>query len=265
MYSPAALETFADVKRVFDPLSLLNPGVVVRPKAVDADLRLVSVRPVRDRLGFGYGADGGDFAAAVHRCTGVGKCRVTAGAGMMCPSFRATRDEKDSTRGRARVLQELVVGGWADGEGRREGTLGALLLGYHDDEGCLRYAGRVGTGFNDAELDRLREAGRVPAAASDPGPVLAALRQHDPRVLAEALANDLQPAAISLRPALRRTLRAGTEEGALAGIVSGSGPTCVFLAADAEHAKKIATGLAGQGVARAVRVVRGPVPGARIV
>ncbi len=51
--------------------------------------------------------------------------------------------------------QELVVGGWADGEGRREGTLGALLLGYHDDAGSLRYAGRVGTGFNDAELDRL--------------------------------------------------------------------------------------------------------------
>ena len=71
---------------------------------------------MRTDLAFGYHHDGGDFSAAVHRCTGVGKCRVAHGPGVMCPSYRATMDEKDSTRGRARVLQELANGtlvrGW---------------------------------------------------------------------------------------------------------------------------------------------------------
>jgi FAD/FMN-containing dehydrogenase/Fe-S oxidoreductase len=113
MYSPAAIELFAAVKAVFDPADLLNPGVSVRPRPLDADLRAPAARPVTAGLGFAYHDDRGDFAAAVHRCTGVGKCRVTVdGArGVMCPSYVATRDEKDSTRGRARVLQEMVNGG----------------------------------------------------------------------------------------------------------------------------------------------------------
>ena len=110
MYSPAALEAFAAVKRVFDPDDLLNPGIVVRPEPVDVALRQRPAPPVRAAHGFRFDEDGGDLAMAVHRCTGVGKCRVTTGPGTMCPSFRATRDEKDSTRGRARVLQELVRG-----------------------------------------------------------------------------------------------------------------------------------------------------------
>ncbi|MEZ0366144.1 FAD-binding and (Fe-S)-binding domain-containing protein [Mycobacterium sp. pUA109] len=116
MYSPAAIDAFAAVKGVFDPDEVLNPGVIVRPRPPDADLREVAAAPLRTGLGFGYHQDGGDFSAAVHRCTGVGKCRVADGAGVMCPSYRATRDEKDSTRGRARVLQELANGsavrGW---------------------------------------------------------------------------------------------------------------------------------------------------------
>lgn len=116
MYSPAAIDAFAAVKAVFDPDDVLNPGVIVQPRPADADLREVVAAPLRTRLGFGYHDDGGDFSAAVHRCTGVGKCRVAEGPGVMCPSYRATRDEKDSTRGRARVLQELangsVVRGW---------------------------------------------------------------------------------------------------------------------------------------------------------
>ncbi|KAA8967045.1 FAD-binding and (Fe-S)-binding domain-containing protein [Mycobacterium sp.] len=116
MYSPAAIETLAAVKGIFDPDDLLNPGVIVRPRQLDADLRAASVPPMRTGLGFRYHRDHGDFSVAVHRCTGVGKCRATGGTGVMCPSFRATRDEKDSTRGRARVLQELANGtlvqGW---------------------------------------------------------------------------------------------------------------------------------------------------------
>jgi FAD/FMN-containing dehydrogenase/Fe-S oxidoreductase len=122
MYSPAAIDAFAAVKRAFDPGALLNPGVIVSPASIDADLRLPAVAPMRHRLGLAYPHDGGDFASAVHRCTGVGKCRAdtTASGGVMCPSFLATRDEKDSTRGRARVLQELangsLVSGWRAAE-----------------------------------------------------------------------------------------------------------------------------------------------------
>jgi Fe-S oxidoreductase len=112
MYSPAAIGLFGAVKRLFDPSNLLNPGVIVDPAPLDADLRVPLAPPLTRGLGFAYAGDGGDFSTAVHRCTGVGKCRAdnTPSGGVMCPSYLATRDEKDSTRGRARVLQELVNG-----------------------------------------------------------------------------------------------------------------------------------------------------------
>ncbi|ODU03843.1 MAG: oxidoreductase [Pseudonocardia sp. SCN 72-86] len=112
MYSPAALELFAQVKGAFDPDGLLNPGVLVDPDPVDAAVRVAGTFPVYRPGGFALPHDHGDLAAAVHRCTGVGKCRAdnSATGGVMCPSYVATRDERDSTRGRARVLQELVRG-----------------------------------------------------------------------------------------------------------------------------------------------------------
>ena len=115
-----------------------------------------------------------------------------------------------------------------------------------------------------AEIDRLREAGS-PARLSDPEPLLTALSSGDPRQLAPLLGNDLQPAALSLQPELRRTLRAGAEAGALAGIVSGSGPTCAFLCLSADDAVAVASELAGAGVCRTIRVAAGPVHGARVV
>jgi FAD/FMN-containing dehydrogenase/Fe-S oxidoreductase len=123
MYSAAAIEAFAAFKALFDPDGLLNPGIIVDAAPVDADLRLPGARPLRTPGGFALTADGGDLTQAVHRCVGMGKCRAhngTAG-GFMCPSYLATRDEKDSTRGRARVLQELangslVTGGWRSPE-----------------------------------------------------------------------------------------------------------------------------------------------------
>ncbi|MDZ5622820.1 FAD-binding and (Fe-S)-binding domain-containing protein [Nocardioides sp. HM23] len=99
MYDETSLALFAAVKHACDPKGLLNPGVLVDPRPFDADLR--PVRPVLLAP---------DLAAEVHRCTGVGKCVAPAPAGVMCPSYVATRDEKDSTRGRARVLQEAVTG-----------------------------------------------------------------------------------------------------------------------------------------------------------
>jgi FAD/FMN-containing dehydrogenase/Fe-S oxidoreductase len=112
MYSPEAIEVMAAVKAIFDPGNLLNPGVLVNPAPIDADLRLPKARSITKGLGFAYPQDHGDLSVAVHRCTGVGKCRAdtTAVGGVMCPSYLATRDEKDSTRGRARVLQELANG-----------------------------------------------------------------------------------------------------------------------------------------------------------
>jgi FAD/FMN-containing dehydrogenase/Fe-S oxidoreductase len=112
MYSPDAIEAMAAVKAVLDPRDLLNPGVLVRPRPFDADLRRTMARPVTAPLGFRYAEDGGDLTSAVHRCTGIGRCVADGtGAGeVMCPSWLATRDEKDTTRGRSRVLQEAVNG-----------------------------------------------------------------------------------------------------------------------------------------------------------
>ncbi len=115
MYTPAALDLFSQVKRLFDPQHLLNPGVIVDPDALDESVRLTQL-PLRHELpgtlAMAYEGESAGFASAVHRCTGVGKCRAdsAAGGGIMCPSYQATRDERHSTRGRARVLQEMVSG-----------------------------------------------------------------------------------------------------------------------------------------------------------
>ena len=119
MYSPAAVRLFGGVKQLFDPQNLLNPGVLVEPDPLDTNLRRPTALPMPAVGGFAFAEDGGDFTKAVHRCVGVGKCRVdnSASGGFMCPSFIATKDEKDLTRGRARVLQEmasgkLITSGW---------------------------------------------------------------------------------------------------------------------------------------------------------
>jgi FAD/FMN-containing dehydrogenase/Fe-S oxidoreductase len=119
MYSPAAINLFRRIKHTFDPAGLLNPGNLVDPDPVDTNIRVASARPVRQKLALAYHADHGDFNQAVHRCTGVGKCRAdnTGTGGVMCPSYLATREEKDSTRGRARVLQEMLDGDLAPGWG----------------------------------------------------------------------------------------------------------------------------------------------------
>ncbi|WP_067720490.1 FAD-binding and (Fe-S)-binding domain-containing protein [Nocardia yamanashiensis] len=111
MYSDQALAAFAGFKALFDPDDVLNPGVLVHPRPIDTDLRLAGLPPLPLADGFSFPADH-DLAAAVHRCVGIGKCRADnrASGGFMCPSYLATADEKDSTRGRARVLQEVVRG-----------------------------------------------------------------------------------------------------------------------------------------------------------
>ncbi|MFG3010286.1 FAD-binding and (Fe-S)-binding domain-containing protein [Streptomyces cinerochromogenes] len=173
MYGVETVRLFERAKAVWDPDDLLNPGILVRPAPLDANLRFsvlpsrrgevasgypadvasgypaevvsgssadvtsghpadaASDRPVDVAFGhpvdvaFGYPADGGDFAAAVRRCVGVAKCRTTTAAGpaVMCPSYRVTGEEQHSTRGRARLLHEMLAGevitdGWRSTEVR---------------------------------------------------------------------------------------------------------------------------------------------------
>ncbi len=167
-----------------------------------------------------------------------------------------------------------LLGGTAVGVGRGEQLTAALAAGtYH---WVLAFsAGGLATPEVYATCDRLRaaRAGRSagPPRPLGPGPpelstpLMAALRSASPAAVGPLLANDLQPAALSLRPGLRRTLAAGRELGATGAMVSGSGPTCAFLAADAGHARDLAVSLTGAGVCRAVVRVHGPVPGAAVV
>lgn len=112
MYSQDALRAMAEFKALLDPDNVMNPGIVVRPVPVDADLRRPQALPLLAGDGFAFGKDSGDITKAVHRCVGVGKCRadLREQGGFMCPSYTATRREKDSTRGRARALQEMING-----------------------------------------------------------------------------------------------------------------------------------------------------------
>lgn len=154
-------------------------------------------------------------------------------------------------------------GGTALGTGRGEEL--ATVLARNTFHWVLAFGtGGLSTAAVYGEVDRLREVGSPPRL-SDPEPVLTALSAGDPHALAPLLGNDLQPAALSLKPDLRRTLGAGVEAGALAGIVSGSGPTCAFLCASAQAAVAVGSELAGAGVCRTVRVAHGPVHGARVV
>jgi 4-diphosphocytidyl-2-C-methyl-D-erythritol kinase len=164
-----------------------------------------------------------------------------------------------------------LLGGTAVGRGRGERLTPALAPAtpYH---WVLAFAdGQLSTPEVYAALDRLRAAESGPAGnRKPPGPsldatLMSALRSGDARQLGRALSNDLQPAALSLFPALRKTLAAGLELGAFGALVSGSGPTCVFLAASADRALDLAAALSGAGVCRTVARATGPVPGATVV
>ena len=115
-HSPEAITAMEKVKRLLDPDNLLNPGIIVDPLPITTDLRRPQAISIGTAGGFSFSHDKGSFTNAVHRCVGVGKCRAdTSGSGgFMCPSYLATKDEKDSTRGRARVLQEVTNGGLFD-------------------------------------------------------------------------------------------------------------------------------------------------------
>ncbi|WP_181768063.1 FAD-binding and (Fe-S)-binding domain-containing protein, partial [Streptomyces albidus (ex Kaewkla and Franco 2022)] len=124
MYGEEMVGLFGEFKDLWDPAGGLNPGMLVRPARIDENLRFAPLPREPVDVEFGYPHDGGDFSAAVRRCVGVAKCRNTdAGSGVMCPSFRATGEEQHSTRGRARLLHEMLAGevvtdGWRSEEVR---------------------------------------------------------------------------------------------------------------------------------------------------
>lgn len=158
----------------------------------------------------------------------------------------------------------LLYGGTALGTGRGESVSPVLARANHWHWVIAFADGGLSTPQVYAELDRLRAAGRAPTPLGSSDGLLAALRQRDPAVLGAALGNDLQPAAIELRPALAETLAVGEKAGALASLVSGSGPTCVFLVRDEAHSEDVADALRESGRCRAVHLAYGAVHGARI-
>jgi FAD/FMN-containing dehydrogenase/Fe-S oxidoreductase len=121
-YGPELVEAFREFKRIWDPDAKMNPGKVVDPFPLDSNLKLgVDYNPPRPAVKFAYAQDGGDFAHATLRCVGVGKCRVPDTEQVMCPSYQVTREEEHSTRGRARILWEMLRGevvtdGWQSKE-----------------------------------------------------------------------------------------------------------------------------------------------------
>ncbi|MFC6015058.1 4-(cytidine 5'-diphospho)-2-C-methyl-D-erythritol kinase [Plantactinospora solaniradicis] len=191
-----------------------------------------------------------------------------AAALVACDALWGTELSRDELAGIAAGLGSdvpfLVYGGTALGTGHGE-TISPILARPVTWHWVVAIAdGGLSTPAAYRELDRLRDEYAAPPPLRSTDALLAALRGRDPARLGRALGNDLQAAALTLRPALSETLKAGEAAGALAGIVSGSGPTCVFLAADATRAEEIATELRASGLCRTARTAHGPVPGARV-
>jgi len=176
-----------------------------------------------------------------------------------------------------------VLGGTAVGRGRGERLTPALVPAAQYHWVLALADGSLSTPEVYGTLDRMRAllapGGRPPGDPPHGGParppippapelstgVMTALRAGDPERLGQSLSNDLQAPAIAMFPALRKTLAAGREFGALGALVSGSGPTCFFLARGASHATDLAVSLSGAGVCRSVARATGPAAGATVI
>jgi 4-diphosphocytidyl-2-C-methyl-D-erythritol kinase len=216
-------------------------------------------------------------ALSIHKSIAVagglaGGSADAAGALVACDALWGTNASREDLLALARELGSDVsfclVGGLAVGTGRGEQLSPVLARGSY--EWVLAYADTgLSTAQVYAEFDRLAvttASGDVEQAPPEvPEQLMAALRSGDPYAVGAALHNDLEAPALRLRPALRHTLALGEEFNALGSIVSGSGPTCLFLASDPDHAVDIAVALAGSGTCRLVQRATGPVHGARLV
>ena len=156
-----------------------------------------------------------------------------------------------------------ICGGVAIGTGRGDQITPALAKGSYNWVLALSGQG-LSTPSVYQECDRLREGLSISTPLVSE-PLMQALRAGDAKALGKALTNELQPAACSLRPALRLVLDVGVDYGALGGIVSGSGPTVAFLVSDDEHAMDLTVALSASGVVSSVVRATGPAHGARII
>ncbi|MEV4537428.1 4-(cytidine 5'-diphospho)-2-C-methyl-D-erythritol kinase [Asanoa sp. NPDC049518] len=232
-------------------LAIRAARALARHAGVPAHARL----HLRKQIPLAAGLAGGSADAAA----ALVACDTLWGTGMSRDDLASVAAEIGSD------VPFLVYGGTALGTGRGE-TVSPVLARPTTWHWVVAIAdGGLSTPAVYAELDRLRALRAAPPPLGNADDLLAALRQRDPEVLAGALGNDLQAAALSLRPQLADVLKAGRAAGALAGIVSGSGPTCVFLAYDASEANMIATSLEQAGVCKEARTATGPVAGARVV
>ncbi|MFF1564973.1 4-(cytidine 5'-diphospho)-2-C-methyl-D-erythritol kinase [Streptomyces sp. NPDC058293] len=190
-----------------------------------------------------------------------------AGALVACDALWGTGATRDELLGICAELGSDVpfslVGGAALGTGRGE-KLQLLPVGGEFRWVFAAADGGLSTPAVYGEFDRLAQGRAIPEPEASPA-LLDALRSGDASALAATLTNNLQPAALSLFPALKDTLDAGTAAGALAGLVSGSGPTTAFLCADEESARAVAAALTASGTCRSVRVTTSPAQGATVV
>src|SRR5512144_992689 len=195
-----------------------------------------------------------------------------AGALVACDALWGTELSRAELASVAATLGSDVpfalYGATALGTGRGERVTPVLTRGTYHWVLALAAEGLSTAAVYD-RLDRLRgEPAPAPAAPRPPAPprpLLAALRAGDPVALGRALVNDLQPAAVSLRPRRRAVLQVAEARGVLGAVVSGSGPTVALLARSEAHAVGITAALAGAGVCHTVRRVHAPVPGAQVV
>jgi 4-diphosphocytidyl-2-C-methyl-D-erythritol kinase len=286
---PLRADGYHDLVTVFHAVSLFDQvtvepagrdGVTVTGEGADrvpagqGNLALRAVEAlraaVRDR-GTGPGSVHVTIAKRIPVAAGLAGGSADAAAALVaCNELWATGLTQQQLCGIAATVGSDVafalLGGTAVGRGRGEQLTPALAPAtrYH---WVLAFAdGQLSTPAVYAALDRLRAARAGDPAEPDlDAALMSALRSGDAARVGQRLSNDLQPAAVSLFPALRKTLTAGLELGALGALVAGSGPTCLFLAANAERALELAVSLSGAGVCRSVARVSGPAPGAAVV
>lgn len=227
-------------------------------RAVTALGELTGHEPVLDLLiRKGIPVAGGCAGGSADAAAALVACDELWGLGL-------SRDElAEVAAGLGSDVPFCLHGGTVLGRGRGEQLTPVLGAGRYWWVLALA-SGGLSTPAVYGELDRRRETGPH-LMVEDPSEVLSALRLGSAPALGRALSNDLQAAALGLRPELRELLELGEDVGALGGVVSGSGPTIAFLVKDDYQAAAVSAALAEHPACRAVRVAEGPVPGARVV
>jgi FAD/FMN-containing dehydrogenase/Fe-S oxidoreductase len=233
MFGPEIIEAFRSLKALFDPAGILNPGKLVDPFPLDTNLKhgpQHHVSALGKQTIMALPKDGGSLVKAVDRCVGVGRCRRDD-LGVMCPSYRATRDERHSTRGRAKALQEMFTGEVSPESWRNDDVHDALSLclackgcavdcptgvdmaTYKSEFNAHYYAGRARPRHMYA-LGLLpwatRLAARIPRLAN----LVLGMRGVSPLVRKAAGVTTSRPAPKFSRKSLRRTARADQRQSA---------------------------------------------------